>query len=236
MKFKLQVHLPGFITKWFPAAVWRMSGDEKTVYLTFDDGPVPGVTPWVLDLLHEEEVKATFFSVGENVFRYPEIFDQILEEGHAVGNHTYHHLQGLKTGNLEYFKDIEQANRLIGSNLFRPPHGWLTRAQYLFLSQKYKIVMWDVISCDYNQNITREEVLENVLSFVRPGSIITFHDSYKAEAHLRWALPRAIRALKAEGYEFKKIEFPKVRRLFVTTYFQRIKKMRMNIKQLRKWA
>ena len=149
MKFKLQVHLPGFFTKWFPAAVWRMPGEEKTVYLTFDDGPVPSVTPWVLDLLNENQVKATFFAVGENVFRYPEIYEQILEDGHAVGNHTYHHLQGLKSSNLEYFKDIEQANRLIGSNLFRPPHGWLTRGQYLFLSQKYKIVMWDVIYCDY---------------------------------------------------------------------------------------
>ncbi len=236
MKFKLQVQLPGFFTKWFPAAVWRMSGEEKAVYLTFDDGPVSGVTPWLLDLLNKQEVKATFFVVGENVFRYPDIFLQILEDGHAVGNHTYHHLQGLKTGNLEYFKDIEQANRLIGSNLFRPPHGWLSRAQYIFLSQKYKIVMWDVISCDYNPNITREEVLDNVLRFVRSGSIITFHDSYKAEEHLKWALPRAIAALKDEGYEFKKIEFPKVRRLFLTTTLQRIKKLRSNFRQLRKWA
>lgn len=236
MKFKLQVQLPGFFTKWFPAAVWRMSGEAKTVYLTFDDGPVPGVTPWVLDLLHKEDVKATFFAVGENVFRYPEIFEQILDDGHAVGNHTYHHLQGLKTSNLEYFKDIELAKRIIGSNLFRPPHGWLTRTQYLFLSQKYKIVMWDVISCDYNGNITREEVLDNVLRFVRPGSIITFHDSYKAEKHLKWALPRAIKALKEAGYDFKIIEFPKVRRLFITTYLQQIKKLRTNFKHLRKWA
>jgi len=236
MKFKLQVHLPGFFTKWFPAAVWRMPGEEKTVYLTFDDGPVPTLTPWVLELLGKHQIKATFFVVGENAFRYPEIFEQIIEEGHAVGNHTYHHLQGLKSGNLEYFKDIEQANMIIGSNLFRPPHGWLTRGQYLFLSQKYKIIMWDVISCDYNSNITREEVLDNVVKFVRAGSIITFHDSYKAEEHLRWALPRAIEALKAEGYEFGKIEFPKVRRLFVSTYLQRIKKMRINFRQLRKWA
>jgi peptidoglycan/xylan/chitin deacetylase (PgdA/CDA1 family) len=236
MKFKLQVQLPGFFTKWFPAAVWRMPADEKAVYLTFDDGPVPTVTPWVLDLLNELQIKATFFAVGENVFRYPEIFEQILEDGHAVGNHTYHHLQGLKTSNLEYFKDIEQANRVIGSNLFRPPHGWLTRGQYIFLSQKYRIIMWDVISCDYNGNITKEEVLENVLKFVRSGSIITFHDSFKAEEHLRWALPRAIEALKAEGYAFKKIEFAKVRRLFVHTYLQRIKKLRSNFRQLSKWA
>lgn len=236
MKFKLQVHLPGFFTKWFPAAVWRMPGEEKTVYLTFDDGPVPTLTPWVLDLLSEHQIKATFFVVGENAFRYPDLFEQIIYEGHAVGNHTYHHLQGLQTSNLAYFKDIEQANMIIGSNLFRPPHGWLTRGQYLFLSQKYKIIMWDVISCDYNGNITREEVLDNVLKFVRSGSIITFHDSYKAEEHLRWALPRAIESLKAEGYEFGKIEFPKVRRLFVSSYLQQIKKLRLNFRQLRKWA
>lgn len=236
MKFKPQVHLPRFFTKWFPAAIWRMPGEHKTVYLTFDDGPIPGVTPWVLKLLRDQDIKATFFSVGENVFRHPEIFEQILEEGHAVGNHTYHHLQGLKSGNLSYYRDIEKANDLIGSNLFRPPHGWLKQAQYQFLSQKYKIIMWDVISCDYNRNIPKEEVLQNVLDFVRPGSIITFHDSLKAEDNLKWALPRAIEALKAEGYEFRKIEFPKVKRIFVSPYLQRMKRLRNNLRQLRRWA
>lgn len=236
MRFKPQVHLPRCITKWFPAAIWRMPGENKTVYLTFDDGPIPGVTPWVLKLLREHHIKATFFVVGENVFRHPEIFEQMIEEGHAVGNHTYHHLQGLKSGNLTYYKDIEKANELIGSNLFRPPHGWLKQAQYHFLSQKYKIIMWDVISCDYNRNITKEEVLNNVTGFVRPGSIITFHDSLKAESHLRWALPRAIEFLKAEGYEFGKIEFPKTRRLYATPFIQRIRKIRNNLRQLRRWA
>ncbi len=236
MKFKPQVHLPRFFTKWFPAAIWRMPIEHKTVYLTFDDGPIPGVTPWVLKLLRDQDIKATFFAVGENVFRHPDIFEQILEEGHAVGNHTYHHLQGLKSGNLSYYRDIEKANELIGSNLFRPPHGWLKQAQYLFLSQKYKIIMWDVISCDYNRNIPKEEVLQNVLDFVRPGSIITFHDSLKAEENLKWALPRAIEALKAEGYEFRKIEFPKVRRIFGSPYLQRMKKLRNNLRQLRRWA
>ena len=236
MRFKLQVHLPHYITKWFPLAVWRMPDDSKTVYLTFDDGPIPEVTPWVLDLLRKNKIKATFFAVGENVFHYPELFEQIIEEGHAVGNHTYHHLQGLKSDNRTYYKDIVHANKLIGSNLFRPPHGWLKRAQYRYLSGKYKIVMWDVISCDYNQNITKEEVLQNVLDFARAGSIITFHDSKKAANHLYWALPRAIAALKAEGYEFSKIEFPKVRRLFFSPALQRLRRIRNNIRQLSLWA
>jgi peptidoglycan/xylan/chitin deacetylase (PgdA/CDA1 family) len=206
--------------------------DKKVVYLTFDDGPIPEVTPWVLDLLMEHNIKATFFAVGENVFRYPEIFEQIVEDGHAVGNHTYHHLQGLKSDNKTYYKDIVQANKMIGSNLFRPPHGWLKRAQYRYLSGKYKIIMWDVISCDYNRNITKEEVLNNVLEFAREGSIITFHDSLKAEGHLKWALPRAIEALKAEGFEFDKIEFPKVRRLVFSPALQRIRRFRNNLRQL----
>ena len=232
MRLKPQVHLPHCITNWFPLAIWRMPIDKKVVYLTFDDGPIPEVTPWVLDLLMEHNIKATFFAVGENVFRYPEIFEQIVEDGHAVGNHTYHHLQGLKSDNKTYYKDIVHANKMIGSNLFRPPHGWLKRAQYRYLSGKYKIIMWDVISCDYNRNITREEVLNNVLEFAREGSIITFHDSLKAEGHLKWALPRAIEALKAEGYEFDKIEFPKVRRLVFSPALQRIRRFRNNLRQL----
>lgn len=236
MRLKLQVHLPHYITKWFPLAVWRMPDDSKTVYLTFDDGPIPEVTPWVLDLLRKHNIEATFFAVGENVFKYPELFEQILEDGHAVGNHTYHHLQGLKSDNSTYYKDIVEADKLIGSNLFRPPHGWLKRAQYRYLANRYKIVMWDVISCDYNQNITKEEVLKNVLKYARAGSIITFHDSLKAANHLYWVLPRAIAALKAEGYSFSKIEFPKVRRILYSPPFPRMRRLRANLRQLSLWA
>lgn len=236
MKLKLQVHLPGWITKWFPLAIWRISDENRTVYLTFDDGPIPEVTPWVLELLREQEIKATFFAVGENIFRHPDLFVQILEEGHAVGNHTYHHLQGLKSDNRTYFEDVENANKLIGSHLFRPPHGWLKRAQYRYLARRYQIIMWDVISCDYNRNIKKEEVLQNVLKYTRPGSIITFHDSKKAAEHLYWALPRVIKALKEQGYEFKKIEIPKVRRLALSPALQRLRKIRYNLKQLTRWA
>jgi len=236
MRLKLQVHLPHYITNWFPLAIWRMPEDSKIVYLTFDDGPVPEVTTWVLDLLRENNIKATFFTVGENVFRYPEIFEQIMDDGHAVGNHTYHHLQGLKSDNRTYYKDILLAEKLIGSNLFRPPHGWMKREQYRYLSGKYKIIMWDVISCDYNPNITKEEVLNNVLDYARAGSIITFHDSRKAADHLYWVLPRAISMLKDEGFEFGKIEFPKVRRLFFSPAVQRFRRLRNNIRQFSRWA
>jgi len=236
MKLKLQVHLPRWITKWFPLAIWRFPEESKTVYLTFDDGPIPEVTPWVLELLRENDIKATFFAVGENVFRHPDIFVQVLEEGHAVGNHTYHHLQGLKSDNKTYFEDIHNANRLIRTNLFRPPHGWLKRAQYRYLTRRYHIIMWDVISCDYNRNITKEEVLQNVLKYTRPGSIITFHDSQKAAQHLYWVLPRAIKALKDQGYEFKKIEIPKVKRLPLSPALLRLRKIRYNLKQLARWA
>lgn len=236
MRLKLQVHLPRWITKWFPLAIWRMPDESKTVYLTFDDGPVPVITPWVLELLQKYQIKATFFAVGENVFHYPEIFEHIMEDGHAVGNHTYHHLQGLKSDNRTYFQDIEKANKLIGSHLFRPPHGWLKRAQYWHLSRKYKIIMWDVISCDYNRNIKKEEVLQNVLDYVRPGSIITFHDSKKAAEHLYWVLPRVIETLKAEGYEFKKIEIPKVGRIELSPTLQRLRRVRYNLRQLTRWA
>jgi len=208
---------------------------NKVVYLTFDDGPVPGVTTWLLDLLSKYKIKGTFFCVGENIFKYPFIYSRIVQEGHSTGNHTYNHLQGLKSTNNDFFRNIRQADALIGSNLFRPPHGLLKRSQYRYLVKKYKIVMWDVISCDYNRNIPKEEVLNNVLEFTRPGSIITFHDSYKAEPHLRWVLPRAIEALKSQGYEFRRIEFPKERRIHSSSYLEKLTRLRQNLKR-RRWA
>lgn len=213
-RVNLRVHLPKFITNWFPKAIWNIKGDDKTVYLTFDDGPDPEITDFVLKVLKEENIKATFFCVGENVFHHPEVFQKIIKNGHVVGNHTYNHLQGLKTSNYDFFKNIEKADRLINSNLFRPPHGWLTKEQYRFLSIKYKIIMWDVISCDYDKNLRGEKVVRNVMDFVRPGSIITFHDSKKAEQNLRFALPKVIKALKKQGYSFQNIEFDKIKNLY----------------------
>ncbi len=213
-RFRPRVHLPRIITNWFLEAIWHIDDGQKTVYLTFDDGPVPEITDWVLSLLKQENIQATFFVVGENAFKHPEVFQRVLEEGHVVGNHTYNHLQGIKTANYEFFKNIEKADKLVKSNLFRPPHGWLTRKQYKFLSIKYKIIMWDVISCDYDKKLPGEKVVKNVLKFVRPGSIITFHDSIKAEKNLRYALPIVIKKLKEQGYSFKKIEFEKIKNIY----------------------
>lgn len=207
--FDLRVRLPGFFTSLFKAAVWRLDKTSKVVYLTFDDGPVPEVTPWVIELLVKEDIKATFFCVGENVQRYPEIYNQILEGGHSVGNHTFNHWQGLKNDDQDFFRNIEKAGLFIDSDLFRPPHGWLKTSQYNFLKNNFRIIMWDLISCDYDHRIEPEKVLKNVTDFVRPGSIITFHDSIKAKNNLFKALPLSIKWLKEQGYQFEAIPYNK---------------------------
>jgi peptidoglycan/xylan/chitin deacetylase (PgdA/CDA1 family) len=211
MHFDPRVRLPGFITSFFKDAVWRFDESERIVYLTFDDGPVPEVTPWVLQVLKDEGVKATFFCVGENVIKYPEVFQQVLDEGHSIGNHTHNHLQGVKTRNFEFFRNIELAAESIDSDLFRPPHGWMTHRQYNFLKKKFRIIMWDVISCDYDRGMSPERVLRNITGFVRPGSIITFHDSVKARKNLEKTLQPAIQWMKDQDYRFEVIPYKKVR-------------------------
>ncbi len=206
-RFKPRVRLPGFITALFSDAVWRMDETERVVYLTFDDGPIPEVTPWVLDLLRKENIKATFFCVGENVQKYADVYQKILNEGHSVGNHTFNHWQGLKKNNQSYFRNIEKASGFIDSDLFRPPHGWLKAAQYCYLKKHFRIIMWDVISCDYDSSVDPEKVFSNIRNFVRPGSIITFHDSLKAEKNLKEALPAAISWLKEQGFRFGAIPY-----------------------------
>lgn len=191
----------------FPGAVWRIPSlpDEThpSVYLTFDDGPIPEVTPWVLDLLASKGVKATFFCVGENVWRFEPLFERILDEGHAVGNHTYHHVQGLPTSTRAYLRDTLRANELIQSRLFRPPHGHLGWKQLSALCSHYRVVMWDVVTRDYSKWMKPQDVLGTVKRYTRDGSIVVFHDSLKSERNLRYALPRAIDYLMEEGYQFK---------------------------------
>lgn len=190
----------------YPKALWRMPlPGEKTVYLTFDDGPIPEVTPWVLKTLREKEVKATFFMVGDNVRRHPEVFQKVIEEGHAVGNHTFHHLQGLFTSRDAYLRDVMLADSLISSPLFRPPHGHMREMQYLALARSFECVMWDVVTRDYNASLTPDYVLGVVQRLVRDGSIVVFHDSLKAWKNMCYAMPRAIDWLKEEGYTFKTI-------------------------------
>jgi peptidoglycan-N-acetylglucosamine deacetylase len=208
-RFDPRVHLPGFFTSFFKEAVWRFNETERVVYLTFDDGPVPEITPWVLKVLQEEDIRATFFCVGENVMKYPEVYQQILKDGHSVGNHTYNHWQGIRKKNQDFFSNIEKASGFIDSDLFRPPHGWMKSSQYHYLRRKFRIVMWDVISCDYDIQISPDRVFRNVTDFVRPGSILTFHDSLKAKHNLMKALPQAIFWMKDQGYRFEAIPYQK---------------------------
>lgn len=175
---------------------------EKKVYLTFDDGPIPEVTPRLLDLLDSYGIKATFFMVGDNVRKYPELFADVKRRGHRVGNHTMHHLQGLRESKDAYLADVADADRYIGSDLFRPPHGWMKRSQGKELSAKYRIVMYDLVTRDYSKHLDAGDVFDNVKKYARPGSIIVFHDSLKSLPRLFEALPKIIEWLMEQGYKF----------------------------------
>lgn len=201
------IEQPSKWLRWiYPSALWRMDPTEHSVYLTFDDGPIPESTPFILDTLREHGVKATFFMVGENVQRYPELYHRILEEGHSVGNHTYNHMGSLRHYVATYVKNTEKANELIHSDLFRPPHGWMWLGAYNVLRRKYKIVMWDLVTRDYSHLLNAFDVLRNVVLYSRNGSIITFHDSLKSIDKLHTALPRSIEWLRDQGYQFKTFE------------------------------
>ena len=188
----------------FPEAIWRIKrrGSRPTVYLTFHDGPIPEETPWVLDTLDRYGVKATFFMVGDNVRRHPELLSEVRRRGHSYGNHTMHHLQGMKTMTVGYLRDVQHADELIDSPLFRPPHGLLRWKQAAILKQRYNIVMYDLVTRGYSKKLSGEQVFANVRRFARNGSIIVFHDSLKASRNMRYALPRSIEWLKEQGYEF----------------------------------
>jgi hypothetical protein len=201
------IEQPAKWLRWlYPNALWRMDKNDRSVYLTFDDGPIPDSTPFILDTLAEHEAKATFFMVGENVLRYHDLYNRIVEEGHQVGNHTFNHMGSLKHWALTYGINTEKANELIHAHLFRPPHGWMRWSVYWWLSRRYKIVMWDLVTRDYSKWMTAEDVLNNVKQYTRNGSIITFHDSLKSIDKLRHALPEALKWLKEQGYEFKTFE------------------------------
>ena len=198
---------PSFWLRWmFPTAFWRMDKDERAVYLTFDDGPMPQATPFILDTLREFNAHATFFMVGDNVRKYPYLFQQIIDEGHQLGNHTFNHLGGLKHLTKTYVENTKKANELIGAHLFRPPHGWMRPPQYYFLRKKYQIVMWDLVTRDYSKWLTADDVFNNVKRYTRNGSIITFHDSLKSIDKLKTALPASLEWLREQGYSFKTFE------------------------------
>ena len=205
----------------FPRRVWAFSSKEPNIYLTFDDGPIPEVTPWVLQLLKQYNAKATFFCIGDNVRKHPEIFQSIVAEGHSIGNHTFHHLKGTETAAEEYLKNIELFEATIRTlndefratsdesphtsyliphtSLFRPPYGKMTSEQAKKVESKgYKIVMWDVLSADFDTTISAEKCLENVLKNIKSGSVIVFHDSLKAEKNLRYVLPKVLEFIKSK--------------------------------------
>ena len=198
------IEQPPLLLRWiYPRALWRMDKNVKAVYLTFDDGPIPRITPWVLDVLDRYGIKATFFLVGDNVRKHPEEFQMILDRGHRVGNHTFNHIGGFRHLSYNYLENTNKADELIKSNLFRPPHGWMRWGQYIVLKNRYTIVMWDLVTRDYSKRLNGPQVLAIVKKYVRNGSIITFHDSIKSEKNMKYALPRAIEWLKEQGYTFK---------------------------------
>ena len=190
----------------YPKSIWRMDPNEKAVYLTFDDGPIPQMTPWVLDVLDKYHIKATFFLVGDNVRKHPKEFEMLKERGHRLGNHTFNHIRGFEWLTKNYLANTEKANELIQTDLFRPPHGHMRWLQYELLRRKYKIIMWDLVTRDYSKHLNGEQVFEKVKKYVRNGSIITFHDSIKSEKNTKYALPRSIEWLLEQGYEFKVFE------------------------------
>lgn len=191
----------------YPRALWRIgSGAEKTIYITFDDGPIPEATPFILDVLRRYHVKATFFMVGDNARRYPELLKRVRAEGHRIGNHTFHHYSGARHTIRKYLEDATLANKYLQSDLFRPPHGWMRPTQYYAMRNKYRIVMWDVVTRDYSKHVDASGIIRIVKQYTRPGSIITFHDSLKSIEKLHTALPQCIEWLIAQGYQMKVIE------------------------------
>lgn len=193
---------PFFLPLLYPNLIWRIPTSEKKIFLTFDDGPVPGPTEFVLGQLNKYKAKATFFCIGNNVDKNSLLFHQIGKEGHAIGNHTYHHIKGWSTSKENYLKDVEACQNLIGkTKLFRPPYGRIKRNQLHQLSQ-YKVVMWDVLSFDYSSSMNEVRSLNGAIKATRPGSIVVFHDSYKAEKNLRYVLPRFLDHFSARGFSF----------------------------------
>ena len=197
------VKTPQLIQNLFPNFIWKVPSVQKVLYLTFDDGPIPEVTPWVLDTLEEYEAKGTFFCVGDNIRKNPDLLGEVVSRGHHVGNHTFNHLNGWSTDNVPYFHNVRHCANLVKSGLFRPPYGRLKPKQAQFLQRHYTIIMWDVLSGDFDPNLSHEQCLENVLHHAAPGSIVVFHDSLKAEGKLRFVLPRVLAHFQQQGYRFE---------------------------------
>lgn len=204
------VHPPAIVRCFFKHYTWKLTPgnpDEKVIYITIDDGPIPEMTPGTLDMLARYNAKATFFCVGDNVRKYPDLFERIKAEGHSVGNHTFNHLSGLRTKVADYIENVKKADPLINSNLFRPPHGKMKHRQTIALAGERKIILWDVLSKDYDTQVTPERCWQNVADYVSTGSIILFHDNLKAIPRQRFALEKTLERYSAEGFQFKAIPY-----------------------------
>ena len=199
------VKTPLLIQFLIPNVTWRKKSLQKVIFLTFDDGPIPMVTPAILEILNKFNAKATFFCVGENVVRNKSIFDKILAEGHSVGNHTFNHLNGRLIKTQEYINNVAQCAKYVNSKLFRPPFGRLRWSQMRFLKKHYDLIYWDVLSWDFDSNVTKEKCLKNVLENTKSGSIVLFHDSIKSEKRILYTLPRVLEHFSELGYTFEKL-------------------------------
>ena len=216
------IKIPLVVKKMFPNYIWDMPSTSKVIYLTFDDGPTPEITNWVLNTLKAYNAKATFFCIGNNIEKHPEIFHNILDEGHSIGNHTYNHVKGWKTKAKDYLENTTEAQKMINSqiqkskianqkssivNLFRPPYGQITPKQgKKLIALGYKIIMWDVLSFDWDHHVSKEICLNNVTNKATNGSIIVFHDSVKASKNMQYTLPKVLEHFSKLGYRFKAIK------------------------------
>ena len=202
----MRIKPPKIIRKLFPTFIWNFPDEKDGIFLTFDDGPRPEVTPWVLDLLDKYNAKATFFCIGKNVEMFPQLFEEIKRRGHAVGNHSYSHVKGWGMNTGDYVRDIDIAGDMIKSNLFRPHYARIGHNQARVLHERYHTIMWNIISRDYNRNISGEACARNVIPYIEPGAIIVFHDSIKCSPNLFVALPQVLEAIKEKGLVCKRIE------------------------------
>ncbi|MEP7171678.1 MAG: polysaccharide deacetylase family protein [Bacteroidota bacterium] len=196
---------PYFIRRFYKKLIWNFPTTEKIIYLTFDDGPIPEVTPFVLDQLKQYNAKATFFCIGENIDKHPEIFKHVKDQGHTTGNHTYHHLNGWDVPDSIYFESVERTRAFVGTKFFRPPYGRIRKSQIAMLEARFSIIMWDVLSYDFDKNVSPEKCFSNVMRHAKGGSIVLFHDSIKAQKNLYYALPKTLEHFSKAGFEFRAI-------------------------------
>ncbi len=212
----IPVKTPFIVKKLFPNYIWNIPTTEKILYLTFDDGPTPDITEWTLDVLKKHNAKATFFCIGNNIIKHPDIFYKIMDEGHSIGNHTFHHPRGWKTKTEAYVDEVIRTQECIHSKsdnhqstlakLFRPPYGQITTRQGKTLRDfGYKIIMWDVLAFDWKDSVPNEKCYQNIISKATAGSIIVFHDSVKASERMQYALPKVLEYFSVKGFEFKRI-------------------------------